>query len=276
MRQFYGRVAAPVRSSAAPQLEQSIHPAHKRSSQQSPLRARIAVYDTPTAPPRVEEVAAGNPREFIDALASAVYELAREAGGSIPFVVIREIAENLIHADFREAVVTITDGGDTIRFADQGPGIPDKERAFLPGFSTASGAMKSVIRGVGSGLPVARECLSFSGGTVTLDDNLGRGTVVTLRARPRLDVHAALPGPVDTHMRLTTRQKQILSLMLELGSIGPSAVSRELGVGLSTAHRDLEALERLSLIASDATGKRSLTPLGESILARLFDGGLAP
>jgi hypothetical protein len=238
------------------------------------LKARIAVYDSPAAPPRVEDVVAHGPRAFIDTLASAVYDLAHQAGGSIPYVVIREIAENLIHADFQEAVVTITDGGDTIRFSDQGPGIRDKDRALLPGFSTASASMKSVIRGVGSGLPVARECLSFNGGSLSLDDNLGQGTVVTLSvssnhrpARVCEDRSAA------SYPRLSTRQKQILSLSLELGSVGPSSVSRELGIALSTAYRDLETLERLSLLSSDDAGKRSLTPLGERVLVRLLDGG---
>jgi DNA-binding IclR family transcriptional regulator len=53
---------------------------------------------------------------------------------------------------------------------------------------------------------------------------------------------------------------------MELGAVGPSAVSRELGVGLSTAYRDLSTLESAGLIASDETGKRVLTPLGISSL----------
>lgn len=272
MRQFYtGTHAAPGGAVGHPSSSKVADHPHRSNLA---LRARIAVYDSPAAPPRVEDVVANSARDFIDTLSSTVYELARQAGGSIPFVVIREIAENLIHADFREAVVTITDGGNTVRFSDQGPGIRDKDRAVLPGFSTASQSMKSVIRGVGSGLPVARECLSFRGGTLSLEDNLGRGTVVTLSVTHHPDTQppshegsASTPSP-----RLSTRQKQILSLTLELGSIGPSTVSRELGIALSTAYRDLEALERLSLLTSDHTGKRSLTPLGERILVRLLDG----
>ena len=45
-------------------------------------------------------------------------------------MVIREIVENFIHAHFVEPIISILDGGNTIRFADQGPGIEDKERAF--------------------------------------------------------------------------------------------------------------------------------------------------
>jgi len=99
--------------------------------------------------------------------------------------------------------------------------------------------------------------------------------VVTLSLRPPVDQDERSPvsGPVSAS-RLTTRQKQILSLALELGSVGPSVVARELGVGLSTAHRDLEALERASLIVSDASGKRTLTERGEAALARFLDGSV--
>lgn len=66
------------------------------------------------------------------------------------------------------------------------------------------------------------------------------------------------------------RQKQVLSLVLELGSVGPSLVARELKVGLSTAYRDLEALEGHGLIAADETGKRSITEAGLSCLDEIL------
>ena len=55
------------------------------------------------------------------------------------------------------------DGGNRIIISDQGPGINDKDKAFLPGFSSASKSMKKYIRGVGSGLPIVRETIDFSG-----------------------------------------------------------------------------------------------------------------
>ncbi len=45
------------------------------------------------------------------------------------------------------------DKGNTIRFADQGPGIAHKDLVQEPGFSSATEPMKRYIRGVGSGLP---------------------------------------------------------------------------------------------------------------------------
>jgi hypothetical protein len=233
------------------------------------------VYDGLSAPPRVEEVRGDDPRALIETLSARVYNCAREAGGSLPYTVIREIVENLIHAEFYEVVVTVMDDGRVIRFSDQGPGIPDKERAFLPGFSTATTDMKTVIKGVGSGLPVARECVSFSGGTIEVDDNLGSGTVVTLRGgapapKESSPLEMPEPPPEPESPPLSLRQKQILSLAMELGVIGPTGASRELGIGLSTAYRDLAQLESFGLIEATESGKRMLTDGGVRYLDTLF------
>lgn len=277
MKSFFAgetRVAAPsipIESIPLPprHADDSAPQAHLVSS------ARVAVYDVPTSSPRVEDVSGHDARSFIEALASRTYQLSHEAGGSLPYVVIREVVENLIHARFHEVVVTVLDNGNTVRFADQGPGIADKDRVFLPGFSTATEDMKCVIKGVGSGLPVARECLTFSGGTILVEDNLGRGTVVTIKVdtpppAPQGDSHGEIAPPGDAP-RLTTRQKQVLSLVIELGAVGPTVVSRELSVGLSTAYRDLASLEECGLIRSDESGKRVLTPAGVSSLDQLFN-----
>ncbi len=235
--------------------------------------ALVAIYDALTAPPRVEKVDATSARDLIETLTTRVYHASHDLGGQVPYTVIREIVENFIHAGFDEVVVSVLDGGRTIRFADQGPGIRDKDRVFLPGFTTATSEMKRVIKGVGSGLPVARECLTFQGGVIEIDDNLGTGTVVTLRlsapvpvapVEPEL-VHEAYEPPA-----LNLRQKQVLSLAMELGSVGPTVIARELGVGLSTAHRDLELLAQHDLISADEAGKRVLTDQGTRCLDALL------
>jgi DNA-binding IclR family transcriptional regulator len=59
---------------------------------------------------------------------------------------------------------------------------------------------------------------------------------------------------------------------MEMGSIGPSAVQRELEIALSTAYRDLAHLEEEGLLVSDEQGKRSLTDTGVSYLDSLFAG----
>jgi len=219
----------------------------------------------------------------------------------VPYSVIREVSENLIHADFAEPVVSVLDAGKTIRFADQGPGIADKTHAIMPGFTTANGDMKRYIRGVGSGLPIVRDYLSVSGGSLVIEDNLGMGAVVTIYTNPAdRSAHglqsaprehpappfvpnlpstsfdfgaseAVAPAEKTARPRLSTRQKQVLALVMESGSAGPSLVSRELGVGISTAYRDLASLEDLELITSDG-GKRRLTTDGMTYLDDLTSG----
>lgn len=145
--------------------------------------ARIALYDDLRSAPRVTEIHPAPTAEFIESLASKIYEQAKSAGGTIPYTVIREVSENFIHARFAEATVSILDDGNTIRFADQGPGIPYKDQAQIPGFTSAIEPMKHYIRGVGSGLPIVKEYLDFSHGTITIEDNLGTGAVVTISLR---------------------------------------------------------------------------------------------
>lgn len=246
----------------------------------APSPALIAVYDSLTASPRVEQVSGVSPRDLIEQLAMRTYQLSRDAGGDLAYTIIREVVENFIHAGFDEVVVSILDGGKTVRFSDQGPGIRDKERVFLPGFSTATDDMKRYIKGVGSGLPVARECLVFSGGTIEIDDNLGSGTVVTLHSG-QAAARSIAPTPTQPPVEagdsltyeppaLTHRQKQVLSLAMEFGSVGPTVVSQELGIGLSTAYRDLEHLSNHGLISSDDNGKRVLTDTGIRCLDALL------
>lgn len=222
---------------------------------------RIAVYDSATAPPRVVSVPEAELPDLIDALASRTYDLAKQQGSKVPYTILREVIENLIHAWFADVVITILDDGNTIRIADRGPGIPEKEKALLPGFSTAGPEIKRFIKGVGSGLPVAHESLSLMKGILDIEDNLGQGTVVTLS----LPTVGEDPAPaVRTAIRptLPERQIKILFLLLELGSSGPSRIGKELSISASTSYRDLVALETLGLVLSAADGKRSITKEG--------------
>ncbi|MEA4882775.1 MAG: ATP-binding protein [Clostridia bacterium] len=170
-----------VNSNAQPKLDVSIT-APETEEVRASYTVRIAAYDSLSALPRTIDLDSDDFPEFVELVSSKVYSLCREKGGLIPFVVLREAVENLIHASFADAVITVMPDGNVVRISDHGPGIPDKERAFLPGFTTASGSMKRRIKGVGSGLPIVRESLESSGGSVTIEDNLGHGSVVTLSA----------------------------------------------------------------------------------------------
>ena len=177
---------------------------------------------------------------------------------------IQELIENLLHASFRDVVVTVLDSGQTIRISDHGPGIAEKERAFLPGLHHGDREQRRLIRGVGSGLPIAREALQFLRGVLTVEDNLGGGAVFTIKLPTRPPEEPARPAAPA--VKLTTRQTKVLVLLMELGSAGPKAIASELGISPATAFRDLNLLEQKGLIHSLGDGKRALREEGFHLL----------
>lgn len=168
--------------------------------------ARIAVYDDAAAAPRVVVVEPGDVRSYLEEITQTVTRLSHEQGGAIPFMVIREIVENFIHAYFQAPTITILDAGNTIRFSDQGPGIREKGRALEYGTSSATEEMKRYIRGVGSGLPYVQQYMEDKGGSLEIEDNISGGTVVTISTHPSQEAReqanareeeppTAVPGP---------------------------------------------------------------------------------
>ena len=159
----------------------------KEGGNQAPIAAyatRIAVYDDMISTPRVIVIEPKDVRTYLEETTNTVYRCMKEQGGSISLMVIREIVENFIHAHFAEPIISILDGGNTIRFADQGPGIEDKERAFDFGVTSANRSMKRYIRGTGAGFPMVQQYLEAAGGAVSIEDNMGCGTVVTVSLDP--------------------------------------------------------------------------------------------
>lgn len=234
--------------------------------------ARIALYDDMLSAPRITEIPPAPTLEFIENLASTVYNQARDAGGTVPYTVIREVTENFIHARFLEIIVSILDGGNTIRFADQGPGIDQKDKAQLPGYSSATEPMKRYIRGVGSGLPIVKEYMEISHGTITIEDNIKAGSVITISMKPKESaekkneqiVHHQVPTPP-----LNQREKDFLSLFLSEGALGVTDLYRLTGVPQSSTHSELTKLEQAGLIEKVAGQKRILTELGYEVARSL-------
>lgn len=233
---------------------------------------RIAVYHEAQTPPAVVplNIPSGGPGgesatpQLIELLTARSYALAREQGGAIPIGVFRELIENLVHASFAGVVITIRDGGNTVRVSDRGPGIPDKEAALRPGFTSADSEAKQFIRGVGSGFSVVKETLAGLGGTLDIEDNLGRGTVVTAHVIPPPETRLT-PAPARAY-NLPERQLKILLLTVELAPVGPTRVAQELGVSTSTAFRDLVSLEEAGFVVSRPSGHRSATDAGLAYL----------
>jgi anti-sigma regulatory factor (Ser/Thr protein kinase) len=234
---------------------------------------RIAVYMDPHSPPVVVPITDYPLSEealpqLIEAVAVRAHGLARDQGGRLPLVVFRELVENLVHASFEGVIVTILDGGNTVRVSDRGPGIPNKEAALRPGFTSADAGAKRFIRGVGSGFSVVKETLSSMGGVLEIEDNLGRGTVVTARVAPLPDIPLA-PTPVPAY-NLSERQLKTLLLTVELAPVGPTRLAQELGVSTSTAYRDLISLEAAGFVTSGQTGHRTVTDEGLAYLGRVL------
>ena len=200
------------------------------------------MYSDPHAAPEVVPVAdlplsEDGWAQLARVLATRAHDLARHRGGADPLAVFQELVDNLVHASFAGVVVTILDNGNTLRVSDRGPGIPDKEAALRPGFTSAGAEARRSIRGVGSGFSVVSRDTRGLDGILEIDDNLGRGTVVTARVRPQADIPLA-PTAFPTY-NLTERQLRTLLLTVELAPVGPTRVAQELGVSTSTAYRDL-------------------------------------
>lgn len=239
--------------------------------------ARIAVYDDMLSTPRVIVIEPQDVRTYLEETTNTVYQCMKEQGGHISLMVIREIVENFIHAHFAEPIISILDGGDTIRFADQGPGIDDKERAQQPGFTSATSEMRKYIRGVGSGLPQVREYLKFSNGRLIIEDNIKAGTVVTITVddtlhKPTPVVYRETPSEAaqrqaQQEAKLDERENDILILASDIGLIGPTEVNQQLGISISTAHRELKKLEDAGyLMTAEGSRKRMLSDKGFKLL----------
>lgn len=274
-----------------------------------PIISRIAVYDNLRSIPRIIDFSHDSIQGFLDEIPQKIYAFSHELGGKIPYTILKEIIENLIHANFKEIIITIMANGNHILISDQGPGITDKDKVFFPGFTSASKSMKKYIRGVGSGLPIVKEVIVFSGGSVDIEDNVKSGTVVSLMlgsfpesiktlpddnysqsvAMSASGSKKLLPGytemqnsdnnapenatpankqPRDNfeNLRLSVRQTKILSLVLELEEIGPSKISKELGLSLATSFRELMVLEGAGMLILLGAGKRKLTARGKKYL----------
>ena len=260
------------------QTGEDLAPAARPPLDEARYAARIAVYDDLSAAPRVVVVEPKDTRSYLEEITATVTRLAREQGGSIPFMVIREVVENLIHAYFIEPAISILHDGNTIRFADQGPGIREKERALEYGTTSATEEMKRYIRGVGSGLPYAQQYLRDKGGTLEIEDNIAGGTIVTIsmtQASIPRSAYGEVDGTVVTSqppaaprpaIELSERGKLVVAYLVEHESVGPKELVETYGRSQATWTRELQALEQAGVVAKRGGQKRFLTQMGRTLL----------
>ena len=251
-----------------------------RETDQAGVGVRIAVYPGSGAP-EITEVSASDPGSAPRKFTRFVSEKVREAGGRVPEESIREVVENLIHAGYRGVVISVLDDGNVVRVSDKGPGVENKSRAMEFGFSGASPGALGEIRGVGAGLGIARAAAEKVGGTLTIEDNIGGGTVATISVAGEEAVteeeEAAPPPPQRRYpdgvprMNISERQQKALITVLECGEVGPSTVADKLEISVSTAYRDLSVLEEHGLVMADESGKRLISPLGRDLVEAIID-----
>ena len=196
------------------------------------------------------------------------YEQSKLAGGKSPYSRILEVVENFIHAQFREIVVSILDDGNTIRFTDQGPGIANKEKAQMPGFTTATEPMKDYIHGVGSGLPIVKDYFDEHGGTIVIEDNLVSGAVVTISLVPKpTAVPKREPAPLP-RFQLSDREQDFVRLLYQEGEMRVKDFI-DYGYPNSSVATTLKKLEEQGLAEKLPNKKRVLTDLGTQLAATM-------
>jgi predicted transcriptional regulator len=233
------------------------------------------------AEPEVSEVSAASPRAASGKFSRLVMEKVRESGGRVPEEALLELIENLIHADFKGVVVSVLEEGNVVRVSDKGPGIEDKEQAFEFGFSGATPEAAREIRGVGAGLGIARAAAERAGGKISIEDNIGGGTVATVSVGEAVratdgeepenkPAGRKYPDAVPK-MNISERQQKVLITVLESGEVGPSTVADRLEISVSTAYRDLSVLEEHGLVSSTESGKRVITPLGRDLVEAIVN-----
>lgn len=104
----------------------------------------------------------GMPPEIVRRISIAIYE------GEINMV---------IHANGGEITVTVSDEDIKMVLADQGPGIPDVEKAMQAGYSTAAEEVRNLGFGAGMGLPNMKKYTD----ELSIETEKDVGTTVTMR-----------------------------------------------------------------------------------------------
>ena len=85
----------------------------------------------------------------------------------------------IIHAGGGAADVEITPERVEVRISDNGPGIPDLEKAMTAGWSTASETVRELGFGAGMGLPNMKKYSD----EMTVETQQGVGTTVTMKVK---------------------------------------------------------------------------------------------
>ena len=115
---------------------------------------------------------------------SGVQQAALRGDGAALSRLVRNLLENAVrHARSRVEVTVRTHGGyAVVTVADDGPGIPERDRMrVFDRFVRLGSDRARSSGGTGLGLAIVAEIVTAHGGEVTIGDRLGGGTVVTVQ-----------------------------------------------------------------------------------------------
>ncbi|MGQ9476583.1 MAG: ATP-binding protein [Actinomycetota bacterium] len=240
-------------------------PGRAHEAQLLPPHTRVAVPEGEGF--AVHEISGGDFPSFRERVTDIVLAALGIKDDRAPATALRELLDNLVHAVPCTASVVVDPSLERLYISDTGPGINRLDIALEPGYSTATELHRSVIRGVGLGFYLAMREVRELGGDLQIFSQPGEGTYITISLTSG---SPSLPSFPDLTNGLSHHQNNILFLLTEEESIGPSQVAGELGISLSTAHRELVKLEDLGLIRRPSDGKRFLSERGRSYLQSIL------
>ena len=97
-------------------------------------------------------------------------------------IALYEAEVNIVAHAYRGIIYAQIEGsGIKLRLEDEGPGIPDIERAMTPGFSTASQQVREMGFGAGMGLPN----ISDNADNFKIESSVGKGTTLYIEIKFR-------------------------------------------------------------------------------------------
>ena len=239
---------------------------------------KIVIYESFCSSPRINTIQyISNTKKYIEKICQETHMLCQQFTFSFPYPIIKSLIENFIHTDFCEPIISIFNEGKTIRLSDQGSGIPNKDIARQVGFSTANSQQKDFIPGVGSGFPSIIYYSDMMGGNLNIEDNIKKGSVITLDISNNTNsAKDSIVQKTQTKKKtsnnylsqekvllksLSERQQEVLVAVTDCGLIGPSQLAEIFEISVATAYRDLQCLEHLGYVRSEA-GKRTITKDG--------------
>lgn len=183
--------------------------------------------------------------------------------------IISNLASNALKYSDADAPVTIGVRRDdlwiTITIRDQGIGIPkDELPAIFDRFTRASNARASKVRGTGLGLYFVKQLVERTDGTITIESQVGKGTLVTVKLPAA--TRAALDVPVIVSIEPAGDDRSVVASELRKQGFVVRVVQT-----LSAAESVLRH-EKVSLVISDVDYFEPGTL--EQLRATCTEGGL--